>query len=272
MKWLLLIISPALTSAFALHAPRLGARPVAPGIVPRVSCASVRLSESTEGEGSDYARCLVYPAATVTQWTVIAGLLRAIDSVGTLPGILVPPLFGFLALRSRVFSILAARRPDRAAQEGKATPKDVKRPWWTPPGIAFPFIWITIAVLRSWSSLLVWRASGRVLCSWPLLALVAHLCVGDTWNCVANVEKRLGTSALGVVAVLASAYYAVAQYAACVPKAGYVLAPMAVWITIATVLTWTIWAINEPRQPLLPQKDDGKSCPLQLPLADVLRK
>ena len=48
----------------------------------------------------------------------------------------------------------------------------------------------------------MWRACGRTLFSAPLLALVLHLCVGDTWNCVTNIEQRLGVSAVGVLAVL----------------------------------------------------------------------
>ena len=97
-----------------------------------------------------------------------------------------------------------------------------------------------------------------------------HLCVGDTWNCVTNVERRQGTSALGVIAVLASVYTVVGAYYRTMPLAGYLLAPSAGWISIASVLTWTIWDMNG-RQPLLP-KQDGTSAPLRLPLADVFEQ
>ena len=114
----------------------------------------------------------------------------------------------------------------------------------------------------------MWRQSGRRLCTPALLVLVLHLCVGDSWNCITNVERRLGTSACGVLAVLASVYYAVYTYFEVAPLAGKLLAPSAVWISIASVLTWTIWKINEPREPLLP-KIDGSSAPLRLPLSSV---
>ena len=45
---------------------------------------------------------------------------------------------------------------------------------------------------------------------------MAHLCIGDTWNAITNVERRLGTSALYVLCVLASVYYAVSSYYAAV--------------------------------------------------------
>ena len=62
------------------------------------------------------------------------------------------------------------------------TPADTIRPWWTPPGIAFPFIWLTITGLRAISSMIVFKACGRTLFSPPLLLLALHLAVGDTWN------------------------------------------------------------------------------------------
>ena len=99
--------------------------------------------------------------------------------------------------------------------------------------------------------------------------MALHLSVGDTWNCVTNVEQRKGVSALGVLVVWASVVAAVKAYFDVIPLAGYVLAPSACWISIASVLTWTIWAINEPREPLLPRKGDGKAVPMRLPLADV---
>jgi tryptophan-rich sensory protein len=234
-----------------------------------------------QAPGIDWAQIARYPLATAGEFAIIAGLFRAIDAlVPTLPTFCVPPLFLFLSLRSRVFSFIPASRPPRGGFENPddpsklkmPVPKEIKRPSWTPPGIAFPFIWITISLLRAASSTIVWRACGGKLFSAPLLVLVLHLCVGDTWNCVNNIEKRLGTSAVGVLAVLASVYAAVAVYWSTVPLAGMLLAPSALWISIASVLTWTIWKINEPREPLLPKKGEGKNAQFRLPLSAVFEK
>jgi tryptophan-rich sensory protein len=258
---------------------------------------------------------------------VLTALLKAVDALPfVLPTPLVPPLFFFLSLRSRIFSFIPARRPDRGEQDGAPTPREVIRPSWTPPGIAFPFIWLTISCLRAASSTLIWKACGKTLACPAILVLIAHLwcvhlthvprthhtpqgpspspapltalghpatpiaphrhpttpppltphasplarSVGDTWNAVTNVERRLGTSAVGVLVVLASVYAAVATYYMTIPLAGLLLAPSACWISIASVLTWTIWKINTPNEPLLPQVGDGKSAPLRLPLSAPL--
>lgn len=119
------------------------------------------------GEGIDFVQLLKYPVATVGEFALISAVLRAVDAVCTLPTFCVPPLFFFLSLRSRIFSLLPASRPKRAEQDGNATPKEVKRPSWTPPGIAFPFIWLTISCLRAASSTLVWSSTGRMLSAPP---------------------------------------------------------------------------------------------------------
>lgn len=71
---------------------------------------------------------------------------------------------------------------------------------------------------------------------------------------------------MGVLAVWTSVVAAVKAYYDVTPLAGLVLAPSACWITIASVLTWTIWKINPPLEPLLPQKGDGLASGVVLPL------
>ena len=73
-------------------------------------------------------------------------------------------------------------KPHQVDGKRVPTPADTIRPWWTPPGIAFPFIWLTITGLRAISSMIVFKACGRTLFSPPLLLLALHLAVGDTWN------------------------------------------------------------------------------------------
>ena len=168
---------------------------------------------------------------------------------------LVGAWFGFNALKSRVFSPLNASRPKVEGE--KDAIKERRRPSWMPPPIAFPIIWTTIAVLRAVSSVVVFSTTGT-LNNPAHFAMLLHLAVGDTWNSINNTEKRLGTAVVGVCAVLASVYNVVYQYWSVTPKAGVLIAPSAVWITVATVLVYTIWKINPredgTREPLWPMK------------------
>lgn len=160
--------------------------------------------------------------------------------------------FAFMSLRSRVFSVLDNSRP-RVADEAKEI-QQRKRPSWMPPPFVFPIVWTTIAVLRTVSSSIIFENSGSLLAR-PLLFFYLHLCVGDVWNTINNVEKRLGAAVPGVFAVWLSVVAAVRAYYKFVPLAGLVLLPSAVWISIANVLVCSIWALNG-KEPLYPTKRD----------------
>jgi len=147
----------------------------------------------------------------------------------------------FLSLRSRIFSPLDNSRPKATGDDPVF--RDRKRPSWQPPALAFPIIWSTISILRTISSYLIYKATGSLV-STPLLFFFAHLSIGDTWNTINNVEKRLGTAAFGVLFVLASVYLTTYEYYKTFPLAGYILAPSCVWLSIATILVFTIWKIN----------------------------
>ena len=100
-----------------------------------------------------------YVGATAVQYKLLMLALSGVDKVATLPKPAVWLLFAFLSLRSRVVSLLDNSRPNREEQKGKATPMDVKRPSWTPPGIAFPFIWLTITALRATAAQMAYAGS-----------------------------------------------------------------------------------------------------------------
>ena len=87
---------------------------------------------------------------------------------------------------------------------------------------------------------------------------------GDTWNCITNVERRLGVSMVGCLAVWGSVFRAVRAFAVSpAPKAAYVLAPSLAWISVACVLTASIWNLNG-RPPVYPAAGDGDSADLRI--------
>ena len=87
--------------------------------------------------------------------------------------------------------------------------------------------------------------------------------VGDTWNCVNNVERRLGAAVPGVACVWASVVFAAVQFSSVSPYAGQLLGLTAVWITVAGLLIADTWRINSAEaggkwegEPLYPYKGD----------------
>jgi len=230
---------------------------------------ATRASQSTNGltaeeQVLDTRAVAKWIGATALQWLLMCGALGGLQFVtnqmtvvcsgvvaSTGPKVLVGLFFAFCSLRSRVFSPLDNSRP-KQADEGKAI-QERKRPSWMPPPLAFPIIWTTIAVLRTVSSVIVWEACGRELLVVPLVAMCLHLSIGDTWNTINNVERRLGTAVLGVGCVWLSVIGVDYLYFQTQTLAGALLAPSCLWITIATFLVYTIWGLNG-KEPMLPMK------------------
>jgi tryptophan-rich sensory protein len=184
--------------------------------------------------------------------------------------VIVAIFMAFMSLKSRVFSPLDNSRPSANKNDPNFN-KNRLRPSWTPPPLAFPIIWTSIGVLRTVSTVLIYKTTGTLLCL-PIYALMAHLSIGDTWNTINNVEKRLGTAVLGVFFVWASALAATYLYYQTLPLAGKILAPMSVWLSIAALLVYSIWRMNSfigDRLTLLPSKEEGPPSRWKLPFTSL---
>ena len=196
-----------------------------------------------------------YLGATIAQILAMTGVLWGMDigfnqfDLATLPPAGITAIacgfFAVVTLRSRFFSLL-----DNTRNSGRYN--SIQRPGWAPPPLAFPIVWMSIAVLRVVSAYLVWSALGQTFLCWPLVIYVIHLSLGDTWNTIFTVEGRLGAAVpmvivgpfLSVLAVTIS-YYNVR------PLAGWIIFPSAVWLAIATVLCISLWRLNG-QEPLYP--------------------
>ncbi|PZO37432.1 MAG: TspO protein [Shackletoniella antarctica] len=203
----------------------------------------------------DKSATLAYVGATIAQVAAMTGLLWAMDfalgrfDTAALPQGVVTAIacafFAFVTLRSRLFSLL-----DNTRNSGRY--KSLQRPGWAPPPLAFPIVWMSIAVLRVVSAYLVWSAMGQTFLSWPLILYVAHLSLGDTWNTIFTVEGRLGAAVpMVMVGPLLSVVVVTVGYFRVVPLAGWVILPSLVWLAIATALCISLWRLNG-QEPLYP--------------------
>jgi len=149
-----------------------------------------------------------------------------------------------------------------AATDGE---EEKRTPSWMPPGVVFPIMWVlVVAPLRSLSASMVYAAStGRLneahLNDPVLLWLALHLCIGDTWNTINNVESRLGAAVPGVALVWLSTLFAARQFYDVQPQAGGLLALTALWISAAGALVADTWRLNNEvsEEPLYPYKRKG---------------
>ncbi|MEJ6484781.1 TspO/MBR family protein [Nostoc punctiforme UO1] len=200
---------------------------------------------------------LVYTLGTLLQIVVMIFVLLVmeklvilIDNNSSFPSwfstLLTGLLFAVLSIRSRFFSLLDNTR-------SRQTYDQVIRPRWSPPPLVFPIVWMVIAVLRVISSVLVWQQMNHQFLVLPLILFVVHLALGDTWNTIFTVERRLGAAVpVVILGPWLSAVVVTVIYWQTNPVAGMTLSFSCVWLTVAAVLVFRIWQLNglEPLYPL----------------------
>ncbi len=206
----------------------------------------------------DIKAVLVYKLGTIlqilTMIVVLLGmekLVMFIDNNSSIPSwvstFLTGLFFAVLSIRSRMFSLLDNTR-------SRQTYDQVIRPRWSPPPLAFPIVWMIIAVLRVLSSVLVWQQMNRQFLVLPLILFVVHLALGDTWNTIFTVERRLGAAVpVVILGPWLSAVVVTAIYWQTNPVAGMILSFSCIWLTVASVLVFRIWQLNGS-EPLYPFK------------------
>ena len=72
----------------------------------------------------------------------------------------------------RTFAVLNARRP--AVAKEKEAKVERRRPEWMPPPKVFPFIWITIGILRAVSTTMVRLHEVWIMRSPPYCSVADH--------------------------------------------------------------------------------------------------
>jgi len=228
-----------------------------------------------------------YVAAITIQMVLFKGFFTGIDvllSTFDIQQTQIPFAVNFIfffvfSLKSRIFNPLSNERPQRDTKEIKDKTNNNteeegvssssssslparKMPEWTPPGITFPIVWILlIAPLRAASSALLVSSGNIDYASTTILTLMFHLSIGDTWNTINNVERRYGTSCVGVLCVWLSAAFAAYSYGQVEDPAlaGKLLSLPLIWLTIASSLIIRTWQLNPnpdtgQKESLLPTK------------------
>jgi benzodiazapine receptor len=246
--------------------------PVVSQFAPRSISNTALFSATKNAQSSDEPELDVdalfkYASAGAVQMGCFYALLNALDlGVTNLNLDMDVPIwanglfFYACSLKSRVFNPLNNKRPQVDNIQGG----ERIRPSWTPPGVFFPIMWLLIiGPIRAYSSALVVDAAGEYA-NIATLSFLLHLSVGDVWNTINNVEKRLGAAASGVVLVVLSAANAAYQYYQLDPNAGELLALTLLWLTTAGVLVNSIWQLNPDsvsgeRDALFPVKGDIKT-------------
>ena len=125
--------------------------------------------------------------------------------------------------------------------------RTIERPEWAPPNEVFGPVWTTLYVAMGIALLQVVRSDEDARERSVALALFAtQLALNLGWSWIFFVQHDLTLALVEIVAMwLAIAATAVA-FGRIRRSAGLLLVPYLGWVTFATLLTASIWSLNQP--------------------------
>lgn len=118
------------------------------------------------------------------------------------------------------------------------------KPSWQPPDWLFGPVWTTIFILAAVSAALAWRAAGETQRRMVVILFVANGILNVGWSLLFFHLKQPLLAGLEVVLLWASIVALIGYVQRFSRPAAWLLVPYLLWVSFATVLNWTIVALN----------------------------
>lgn len=149
-------------------------------------------------------------------------------------------LIGWLALVFTTATVGAI-----ASVEAAIFYEQLVRPVWAPPGWVFGPVWTVLYLMMGIAAWLVWKRSGFAGAGMVLILFCVQLAVNALWSWL-FFSWKLGAIAfadtllLWVLIVATSVFFWKQSR-----LAGLMLLPYLAWVTYASVLTYSVWRLNQ---------------------------
>ncbi|TVP73185.1 MAG: tryptophan-rich sensory protein [Rhodobacteraceae bacterium] len=119
--------------------------------------------------------------------------------------------------------------------------RDLDKPWWTPPGLVFPIVWLTLYVAMAYSAMRVAQVEGsqQALAFWAV-----QIAFNTLWSPVFFGLKRMRAAMIVLCFLWASVAVTMVSFWLIDPLAGMLFAPYLLWVTIAGALNFSVWQRN----------------------------
>lgn len=119
----------------------------------------------------------------------------------------------------------------------------LRKPWWTPPNLAFPIVWSSLFLANAVAGWLVWQTAG--LAALPALVLyVLSLGLNAAWSYLFFGLRRIRWALAEVALLWLSIAAVMLAFWPIRPLATLLIAPYLVWVTIAALLNLRLVQLN----------------------------
>jgi len=146
-------------------------------------------------------------------------------------------LFGWLLAAFAAAALGAIASVDAASFYAQLT-----KPSWAPPPWLFGPVWTVLYALMGISAWLVWRSPGPKRLALSLFGV--QLAANALWSWLFFAWHRGALATVEVLVLLALIVATVVAFWRTSRRAALLLLPYLLWVSFASVLTWTVWRHN----------------------------
>ena len=118
---------------------------------------------------------------------------------------------------------------------------NLDKPVWTPPGIAFPIVWLILYLSMSYAAMRVAQIDGaqQALALWAM-----QIAFNTLWSPIFFGLRRMRAAMIVVSLLWVSVALTMVAFYMADPVAGALMAPYLLWVTIAAALNFSVWQRN----------------------------
>jgi tryptophan-rich sensory protein len=153
------------------------------------------------------------------------------------PAIQIAGLLGWLLVAFAAGAVGAIASVDAASFYAQ-----LSKPSWAPPASVFGPVWSALYALMGIAAWLVWRSPRPARMA--LALFVVQLAVNALWSWLFFAWHRGALAAVEVLILLALIVATIVSFWRASRLAAVLLIPYLLWVSFASVLTWTVWRSN----------------------------
>jgi tryptophan-rich sensory protein len=118
------------------------------------------------------------------------------------------------------------------------------KPAWNPPSWVFGPVWTLLYCMMATAAWLVWLRGGWQAQPTALGLYVLQWALNALWTPLFFGLRRPGLALVEILALYAALLATLVAFWRIKPRAGLLLVPYMLWMTLATALNFTIWRLN----------------------------
>ena len=127
--------------------------------------------------------------------------------------------------------------------------EQLAKPSWRPPNWLFPPAWAILYFFIALSGWLVWGTAGFSGAALPLTLYSLQLGLNAAWSPIFFGMRRPDLAFVEIVLLWAAIVATMIAFYPIDKMAAWLLLPYLAWVTFAAALNFSVWRLNQDRQP-----------------------